>query len=333
MGVVRNSTENGKVTSSSGSYAGGIAGYSVSAIRKCVSKVTITGSDYVGGIAGQGLILTDNAAILDAYDCSERCGSIAGFVDFSDENSEVARNSFVDRGIAGIDGISYTGKAAPVDFDKFAAIAGSTAVIDVKFIVDGDVISTVAVNYGGALRASDFPEIPAKDGCFAEWTDFDSSFITFPVEVEAIYTPYVTVIESGEQSENGFPLVLADGLFDDGSTLKVSTQSSSVFPPDNNSELRLVSISGNVNGGVTQLRFLAPEGRGSLNVMQYVNGSWKSLEFTQNGHYLIVEDPALDGNSGFFCVQLQQLELVPVVIIGGCGSHCAYQYCSVDDTH
>ena len=318
MGVVRNSTENGKVTSSSGSYAGGIAGYSVSAIRKCVSKVTITGSDYVGGIAGQGLILTDNAAILDAYDCSERCGSIAGFVDFSDENSEVLRNSFVDRGIAGIDGISYTGKAAPVDFDKFAAIAGSTAVIDVKFIVDGDVISTVAVNYGGALRASDFPEIPAKDGCFAEWTDFDSSFITFPVEVEAIYTPYVTVIESGEQSENGFPLVLADGLFDDGSTLKVSTQSSSVFPPDNNSELRLVSISGNVNGGVTQLRFLAPEGRGSLNVMQYVNGSWKSLEFTQNGHYLIVEDPALDGNSGFFCVQLQQLELVPVVIIGGC---------------
>ena len=318
MGVVRNSTENGKVTSSSGSYAGGIAGYSVSAIRKCVSKVTLTGSDYVGGIAGQGLILTDNAAILDAYDCSERCGSIAGFVDFSDENSEVLRNSFVDRGIAGIDGISYTGKAAPVDFDKFAAIAGSTAVIDVKFIVDGDVISTVAVNYGGALRASDFPEIPAKDGCFAEWTDFDSSFITFPVEVEAIYTPYVTVIESGEQSENGFPLVLADGLFDDGSTLKVSTQSSSVFPPDNNSELRLVSISGNVNGGVTQLRFLAPEGRGSLNVMQYVNGSWKSLEFTQNGHYLIVEDPALDGNSGFFCVQLQQLEWVPVVIIGGC---------------
>lgn len=318
MGVVRNSTENGKVTSSSGSYAGGIAGYSVSAIRKCVSKATITGADYIGGIAGQGLILTDNAAILDAYDCNERCGSIAGFVDFSDDNAEVLRNSFVDRGIGGIDGISYSGKAAPVDFEKFAAVAGSTATIDVKFIVDGDVISTVAVNYGGSLRASDFPEIPAKDGCFAEWTDFDSSFITFPVEVEAIYTPYVTVIESGEQSENGFPLVLADGLFDDGSTLKVSTQSSSVFAPDNNSELRLVTISGSVKGGVTQLRFLAPEGRGAVNVMQFVNGAWKSVEFTENGHYLIVTDPALDGNSGFFCVQLQQVEWIPLVIIGGC---------------
>ena len=68
------------------------------------------------------------------------------------------------------------------------------------------------MNYGGALRASDFPEIPAKDGCFAEWTDFDSSFITFPVEVEAIYTPYVTVIESGEQSENGFPLTVCSTM-------------------------------------------------------------------------------------------------------------------------
>ena len=318
MGVVRNSTENGKVTSSSGSYAGGIAGYSVSAIRKCISKVTITGADYVGGIAGQGLILTDNSAILDVYDCTERKGSIAGFVDFTDDNAEVLRNSFVDRGVAGIDGISYSGKAAPVDFEKFAETAGSAAVIDVKFIVDGDVISTVSVNYGGSLKKSDFPEIPAKDGCFAEWTDFDSSFITFPVEVEAVYTPYVTVIESGEQSENGFALALADGLFDDGSTISVSTQSSSIFPPDNNSELRLVKISGNTKGSVTQLRFLAPEGKGTVNVMQYVNGAWKNVEFTQNGHYLIVKDPVLDGNCGSFCVQLQQLEWIPIVIIGGC---------------
>lgn len=318
MGVVRNSTENGKVTSSSGSYAGGIAGYSASAIRKCVAKTTISGADYVGGIAGQGLILTDNAAILDVYECSERCGSVAGFADFSDDNSEILRNCFVDRGIAGIDGISYSGKAAPVEFEKFAAIAGSTAAIDVKFIVDDSVISTVSVNYGGSLRASDFPEIPTRDGCFAEWTDFDSSFITFPVEVEAVYTPYVTVIESVEQSENGFSLTLADGLFDDGSTLRVSTQSSSVFPPDNDSELRLVTISGNVKGEVTQLRFLAPEGRGTPSVLQFVNGAWRSVEFTQNGHYLIVKDPALEGNSGFFCVQLRQLEWTPIVIIGGC---------------
>lgn len=319
MGVVRSSTQSGTVTSSSGSYAGGIAGMSASAIRNCVSKATISASGYVGGIAGQGLILTDNTAILDVTDCSERAGAIAGYVDFSDDNAEVLRNSFVDRGIAGIDGISYSGIAAPVDYADFAAAAGGTAVINVQFIVDGEVLSDVLVDYGGSLKPSDFPEIPAKEGCFAEWTDFDSTFITFPVKVEAVYTPYVTVIESAEKSEEGFPLVLADGVFNSGSTVSVSTESSSVFPPDNSSELRLVTVSSTLaDGGISGLRFYAPQGKGTLHVMQYVNGAWKQIDFTQNGNYLIVDQPALENGSGSFCVQLQTMDLVPMLIIGGC---------------
>lgn len=318
MGVVRNSTENGKVTSTSGSYAGGIAGSSMAAIRNCIAKTSISALGYVGGVAGQGLILTDNAAILNVSDCTERSGSIAGYVDFSDENAEVLRNSFVDRGTAGIDGISYAGAASPVDFARFAQIAGSTAIIDVKFIVDGEVTDTIQVDYGAALSPDEFPDIPAKEGNFAKWSEFDNDCITFPTEVEAIYTPYVTVIESAEKSGE-FPLVLADGLFDDGSRVTVSTESSSVFPPDNNSELRLVEIRSDLpDGSVTQLRFLAPEGRGSLNVMQYVNGSWKNVSFTQNGHYLIVEAPQLESGVGSFCVQRQPTDLVPILIIGGC---------------
>lgn len=318
MGVVRNSTQNGKVTSTSGSYAGGIAGSSVSAIRNCISKVSVSAMSYVGGIAGQGLILTDNATILSVSDCTERAGSIAGYVDFSDENSEVLRNSFVDRGTAGIDGISYAGIAAPVDFAKFAQLAGSTAVIDVKFLVDGEVIDTIQLDYGAELPADEFPEIPYREGCFAKWSEFDNECVTFPTEVEVIYIPYVTVIESGEKSGE-FPLVLADGIFDDQSTITVSTESSSIFPPDNNSELRLIEISSPLSDGeVTQLRFLAPEGRGSLNVMQFVNGSWKNVAFTQNGHYLIVEAPQLSDGVGSFCVQLRQTDYVPILIIGGC---------------
>lgn len=319
MGVVRGSVQNGKVTSTNGSYAGGIAGGSSSAIRKCISKATVSASSYVGGIAGQGLILTDNASILDAYDYTECVGAVAGYVDFTDENAEVLRNSFVDRGIAAIDNISYSGKAVPVDFARYRELAGAAAVIDVKFMVDGQLADTIQVDYGGKLRTSDFPEIPAKDGCFARWSDFDNDCITFPVVVEAVYTPYVTVIESDEQSEDGFALVLADGLFDDGSKIKVSTQSSSVFAPDNNSELRMIKIVSDVtDSSATQLRFLKPEGRGNVNVMQFVNGAWKSVSFTDNGHYLLVEDPMLDNGSGTFCVQLQTMDIVPIIIIGGC---------------
>lgn len=318
MGAVRGCIENGKVTSSSGSYAGGIAGYSVSAIRKCVSKVTINAAEYVGGIAGQGVILTDNAAILDIYDCTERRGAIAGFVDFTDKNADVSANCFVDRGVAGIDGISYAGKASPVDFEQFRVIAGSAAVIDVTFVVDEKIVSTVAVEYGGALKESDFPEIPAKSGCFAEWSDFDSKCVTFPVTVEAVYTPYVTVIESAEKSENGFGLVLADGLFGSGASISVTTESSSVFAPDD-SELRIVSVDCAISdGAVTGLRFLIPDGSGNPSVMQFVNGAWKEVASTQNGHYLIVDNPALENGSGSFCICPNTLDIVPILIISGC---------------
>lgn len=318
LGAVRGCIENGKVASTSGSYAGGIAGYSVSAIRNCISKVTISAADYVGGIAGQGLILTDNAAILDVYDCNERCGSVAGFVDFTDKNADVHGNSFVDRGIAGIDGISYSGIASPVDFEQFRKLAGSAAVIDVTFVVDGKVIDTAAVEYGGALQKSDFPEIPAKSGCFAEWSDFDSECITFPVTVEAVYTPYITVIESSEKSENGFGLVLADGLFGNDAVISVNTESSSVFAPEG-SELRIITIDCAIpDGAVSGLRFLVPEDSGNPSVMQFINGAWKEVEFTENGHYLIVNNPVLENGTASYCVCLNTLDLVPILIIGGC---------------
>ena len=319
MGAVNACTESGKVTSTSGSYAGGIAGYSSAAIRKCISRAAISASSYVGGIAGQGLILTDNAALLDISDCTERKGAIAGYIDLSDDGVQISGNVFVDRGTAGIDGISYAKKAYPVDYEAFAKLAGSAAVIDVTFTADGEVLSTVRVEYGGALSESDFPAIPEKEGCFARWSEFDSSCITYPVEAEAVYTPYVTSIESAEKSEDGFALVLADGIFGDSSTVSVKTQSSSVFAPNENSELRLVGISCDIpEGSVSQLRFLAPQGKGALDVMQYVNGAWKSVDFTENGSYLIVEAPLLENGGGSFCVCRKPLELLPMLIIGGC---------------
>ncbi len=317
MGAVKNSTENGKITVTDGNYAGGIAGYSTAAIRSCVARAKISARSFVGGIAGQGLILTDNAAILDVSDCAERCGAVSGYVDFSDENAEVLRNRFVDRGAAGIDGISYDGAAVPIDFAEFARLSGSAAKIEVSFIVDGEVVESVQVDYGAALSPEDMPEIPQKTGCFARWAEFDNDCITFTREVEAIYTPYVTVIESAERSDK-FPLVLADGIFDDRSVIRVSTESSSISSPSG-CELRLTTVECSLaESSITRLRFLVPEGRGTPNVMQYINGNWKNVEFTRNGNYLIVEDPLLEAGAGSFCVQLRKNEFVPVIIIAGC---------------
>ncbi len=319
MGAVRDSVENGKVSSTGGSYAGGIAGFSSAAIRNCISRASISAAGYVGGIAGQGLILSDNAAILEISGCAERCGAIAGYADLSDDRAEILRNRFVDRGTAGIDGISYAGIAAPVDFEEYAKLAGGTAIIEVSFIADGKVIDTIQTDFGGSIAPADLPDIPEKAGCFAKWPEFDSGCITFPMEVEAVYTDYVTEIESAEQSESKFPLVLADGIFDDESSISVHTESSSVFPPDSSSELRLVRLEcGLPEGSITKLRFLVPDGTGAPNVMQYINGAWKSVSFTNNGNYLIVDNPQLENGAGYFCVQLQRTDYLPLIIIGGC---------------
>ena len=36
--------------------------------------------------------------------------------------------------------------------------------------------------------------------------------------------------------------------------------------------------------------------------MQYVNDAWKAVPFTENGGYLIIENPSLENGTAAFCV-------------------------------
>lgn len=317
MGAVIGCTENGKAACTAGSYAGGIAGYSVGAIRRCISKASVSVQSYGGGIAGQGLIMSDNAAIFDAQDYTERAGAIAGWVDFSDENAQLSDNVFVDRGLAGIDGISYAGIAYAIGFEEYRVLAGAAAVIDVCFYVDGELCGVKEVEYAGAISAQDYPPLPEKEGCYARWEEFESDCITYPTEVNALYTPYITLIETSVKTEDGVSLVLADGLFTNEAQLNLSTQSESVFAPDGY-EIRIVSLDGAESA--SRLRFLKPQDKGNFSVMQYINGSWQSVDYTENGSYLIVETPALNSSEGTYCVGVDSINYLPVVIICVCGA-------------
>lgn len=316
MGSVRKCVENGTVISTDGSYAGGIAGSSTAAIRGCTAKARLSAVSYVGGIAGSGVILTDNNAIIHAEDCTERVGAIAGFVDFSDENAELLRNCFVDRGIGGIDYISYKGVAEPVDFGRFAELSGDADQPELTFVANDKVIDKISVSYGGEVDLSALPEIPAKKGCFAKWAEFDNTCVTFSQTIEAIYTPYVTLIASPQCSDAELPLVLAEGVYDDDAAVSVQTQSESVSAPEG-FELRIVLISAKEYSAESpsELRFLIPQGSGSLSLMQYVNGAWKSVEFTENGSYAVLKSPNLENGSASFCIGRAVTNWVPILII------------------
>ena len=316
MGCVRACVVNGTITSTDGSFAGGIAGFSSAAIRGCTAKVRLSGVSYVGGIAGSGLILTDNNAIIHAEYCTERVGAIAGFADFSDDSAEFLRNYFVDRGIGGIDYISYSGIAEPVSFSEFARLSGDSTQPELTFVADGEIIGKMIVSYGSAADLSALPEIPEKDGCFARWGDFDSGCVTFSQTIEAVYTPYVTLIGSAQCSEAELPLVLADGIYDDNAVIDVQTQSNSISAPEG-FELRSIKISAREYAAdlPTELRFLIPDGRGTLSLMQYINGAWKAVDFTENGRYIVLSSPLVENGCAAFCIGRTPADWVPVLII------------------
>ncbi|MCM1166647.1 MAG: hypothetical protein NC299_15000 [Lachnospiraceae bacterium] len=317
MGLVRNSRSSGAVISSSGSYVGGIAGYSSAKVRSCVSKVSLAGSAYIGGIAGEGGIITDCLTIAEITDFTEKIGAVAGYADFTKKNAEISGNFFVDRGIAAIDRVSYAGAAEPISYEGFAARTGSFADITVEFTANGESLLKLTVPYGGSINASEIPEIPPKSGYYARWEEFDFDNVTFPQMLVAEYVELLTSIASDKTSERGLPLVLADGSFDDAAALRVETESSSVFPPSG-SELRIVTIDVGKGAAPDALRFLKTGENSSL--MQYVNGAWKAVSFTENGSYLIVDSPALESGGTAFCVSSGTANFAAVAIAAAAGA-------------
>ena len=313
MGLVKNSRASGSISSTSGSYVGGIAGYSSAKLRECLSKVTLSGSAYIGGIAGEGGIITNCLAISDITDFTEKIGALAGYVDFSKKNTEISDNFFVDRGVAGIDRVSYAGIAEPLDYAEFAKRAGAFADIVLEFTANGTSLGKITVPYGGSVNPSEIPEIPQIDGYFARWEEFDFDNITFPRVFEAEYIQLLSSIASDKQNKEGLPLLLADGSFDDKAKITVTTESSSIFPPEGG-ELRIVMAEGCTPNA---LRFL--KSGNSSQLLQYVNGAWEPVQFTENGSYLIVNDLHFENGSEIFCISgnSDNTMLVVLLIVGG----------------
>lgn len=310
MGLVKNSLASGTVSAASGSYVGGIAGYSSAKLRGCASKVTLSGTSYIGGIAGEGGIMTDCLSLSDITEFSEKIGALAGYVDLSKKNTEIERNFFVDRGVAGIDRVSYAGIAEPMSYSQFAARTGDFADIMIEFTADGETLAKLKIPYGGSVKAADIPEIPKKSGFYARWEDFDFENITFPRVLEAEYIQMLTSVGSDKKSELGLPLVLADGSFDDTAAVKIETESSSIFAPKG-SELRIIKVES--DSSPTALRFLKTSDNPKL--MQYVNGAWKAIPFTENGSYLIIKNPSLDNGTAAFCVSGSAVSPAAVITI------------------
>lgn len=293
----------GPVSSTGGNYVGGVTGYGDASVRSCYAKNTLSGKNYVGGIAGWASRMRDCCAIITIPEGEECLGAIAGGV----EAGGVLRdNCFVDTGIAGVDGVSYAGRAEPVPFDELSQRPGvplEFTAFTLTLMAGEETVAQIPFLYGEDLSRIDLPPVPEREGSYGEWPEFDVSGLNSDLIVEAAYAPWVTVVASQELSGK-LALALAEGQFTGAAVLHV-TDSAQAPPPEAGEGTAVwdVALAGTELAANDQVPLrLLNEGGGKAAVWQCRDGQWQPVEAVQNGQYLML---SMEGVQGTFCVQPQ----------------------------
>lgn len=297
----------GAVTSTSGDYVGGVAGYGGGTVRDSYAKCVLSGASYVGGIAGRADRLQNCAAIVTVEEGTECVGAIAGDADL--EKGELSGNRFVDTGTAGIDGVSYAGIAEPVDFETLRAAAGiptEFVSFTLTLVAEGETVASIPFYYGEDLSLVKLPEVPEREDGYGVWPAFDTSGLNSDITLEAVYTPWVTLVAS-KAAEGNLALALAEGRFTEDARLEVSNGSQ--MPPagggakDTTDVWTLTLTGADVAEGTEIPIRLLNRGGGKASVWQLTDGGWQPVDFTVNGHYLLL---TMAGTTATFCVRSSQ---------------------------
>ena len=219
LGVVKNCSAFGKVTSESGDYVGGISGKSSAKIISCYAKALLSGRNYIGGIAGSADTVMDCYSLVDITDSQSYFGAISGTTD-----GEFEGNYFVSDELSGLNGASYKGAAEPIPYQQLISIPNipeEFRTFTLKFIADDNVVDKIEFSYGDTIDESELPAIPAKDNCYAKWTYDSLEDLHIDKEIEAEYFTVIKNVRSDDCRDGGKPIWLAEGIFTEDDTLPV----------------------------------------------------------------------------------------------------------------
>lgn len=219
LGVVKNCSAFGKVTSESGDYVGGISGKSSAKIISCYAKALLSGRNYIGGIAGSADTVMDCYSLVDITDSQSYFGAISGTID-----GEFEGNYFVSDELSGLNGASYKGAAEPIPYQQLISIPNipeEFRTFTLKFIADDNVVDKIEFSYGDTIDESELPAIPAKDNCYAKWNYDSLEDLHIDKEIEAEYFTVIKNVRSDDCRDGGKPIWLAEGIFTEDDTLPV----------------------------------------------------------------------------------------------------------------
>ena len=246
LGAVISSANFGRVESTDGDYAGGIAGRSAFVIRDCNSMCEAVSMKYAGGIAGMAHTLNNNVCLSAVDPEREFHGAVAGDTDNADldkkDKGSVSGNIFVFRGLGAINGVTDRNEAEAVSYSellKREGIAKDFSEMTVTFKIDGRMVKRIRVPYGGSVREDEYPVIYENpEGKFGYWEEKDLSRIEQNMTVNAVFVDYVTTVAAGDPKS---PDMIVGGKFYDGTVLKLTEEERE--PENTGGVYRVVSFS------------------------------------------------------------------------------------------
>ncbi len=292
MGTILSCHNYGKLKSNSGDYIGGISGESLSTIMDCYTKGILVGDSYIGGIAGKGYDISGCISLPTIVSSESFLGAIAG------DNSNTGRiknNYFVSDDQAGIDRVSYSGKAEPVTYSELLAmdnIPSEFRSIKVRFVLDDKPIAVKDYEYDSSV--STLPvEISEGEYISWDWENSNLNDIRSDSELIGKTARYITTLGSMQLRDNIQSAVLVDGRFIEGDYFKSTV--SGISTEENVIETWTLEIPDDVRNEHL-VRYAPPAGVNPSDVRIWLlNGNDMEIaETTPMGRYLTFNTQGLD---------------------------------------
>ncbi len=298
-------------------------------LQNCSNTGSVTGRrDYVGAVCGQtelGLITgcqgygsaeSENGGHVGGI-AGTAAGAIAG-----GEGGTLTGNLFVSEELAGTSRVSVSGQAEPAAYEDLISDESAPEPfrqLTLRFWADGQMVKEVPFRYGDSFGADVFPAILTREGRFARWDKSTLDDLRFDTDVTAIYSPYISALESEAKREDGRSVFLAEGLFQESDMLSAAPgqkQGATPLPQGTGTVLERWRLDIPEDGqSIHTVRYLAPSGaEGKLFVYALEDGDWRVVEAEMFGSYLMFE------TNGSFCeVVIVESPLVPWVGLVGTG--------------
>lgn len=287
LGYIKGCLSTGPVESTAGDYVGGIAGLAHGPIASSYAKCRLAGGNYIGGIAGYAKEIIGSYSLVKLDRAKAYIGAIAGDVD---PLSNIKDNYFVSRSLHGIDGISYSKKAEPIEYEALISIGEIPLAFRqfrLNFWADDRLVKTIEFSYGDTISEDQLPKVPQREGYYGKWEELDIKNLIFDSDIMAQYTAYVTVLESREKRDELLPLLLVEGNFTGQDELLVT------FSPVSSDEKGLLEqLTLNIpdDGQASHIiRYHPKPTKGRLSIYILSGGVWERVDSKADGKYLVFE--------------------------------------------